>query len=383
MSNSIECKAGSLPKRDESIDIIKGLGIICMVAGHCGSPITKFIYLFHMAIFFIASGYFYNPRYSGNVKSVTDFIKKRIITLWFPFVFWTAIYSILHNFFIYINVYTNDPILLEHVEGALIATKDYWTAADILKNILKSFFLHGGTQIGGAFWFLATLFELSITYCIIDFIIKKLSKKEDAFIIQCCISVVFLAMGYACSIFEYSLAGIDKILSYYILFHGGFTLRRFSISSKERKMWMHILIFFGSIGILIVCNKIGSIALDQNNYENPLFLLIVSFAGWQMLYELSVFIKRFLLIKKAIVCAGQNTMSVVILHFLCFKIVSWIGVLINNDPLCLIAAFPVLYHGRYWWIAYMCAGLIIPIGLSLLYKKIKKNILHKYIVKAK
>lgn len=38
-------------ERNISIDIIKGIGIILMVGGHCGMPFTHFIYLFHMAIF--------------------------------------------------------------------------------------------------------------------------------------------------------------------------------------------------------------------------------------------------------------------------------------------------------------------------------------------
>ena len=37
--------------RDATIDILKGIGIILMVAGHCGAPFTSYIYLFHMAIF--------------------------------------------------------------------------------------------------------------------------------------------------------------------------------------------------------------------------------------------------------------------------------------------------------------------------------------------
>lgn len=41
-----------MQKRNLVIDILKGLGIILMVAGHSGFPFTRFIYLFHMAIFF-------------------------------------------------------------------------------------------------------------------------------------------------------------------------------------------------------------------------------------------------------------------------------------------------------------------------------------------
>lgn len=40
-----------MKKRDETIDIIKGIGILCVVIGHAHAPFSSFIYLFHMAIF--------------------------------------------------------------------------------------------------------------------------------------------------------------------------------------------------------------------------------------------------------------------------------------------------------------------------------------------
>lgn len=39
-------------------------------------------------------------------------------------------------------------------------------------------------------------------------------------------------------------------------------------------------------------------------------------------------------------------------------------------PTILIAAYPVLSHEKGWWILYLFVGLIGPIGLNLLYKKI-------------
>ena len=35
-------------KRNASVDIIKGLGIFCMVFGHSGFPYIHFVYLFHI-----------------------------------------------------------------------------------------------------------------------------------------------------------------------------------------------------------------------------------------------------------------------------------------------------------------------------------------------
>ena len=52
-------------QRDLSIDIMKGLAIFFMIAGHVLTilPIAKsFIYSFHMPLFFIVAGWFFRPR---------------------------------------------------------------------------------------------------------------------------------------------------------------------------------------------------------------------------------------------------------------------------------------------------------------------------------
>ena len=49
--------------RNEQLSILKGFGIILMVVGHSGAPdlLHDFVYLFHMALFYYASGYFFKP----------------------------------------------------------------------------------------------------------------------------------------------------------------------------------------------------------------------------------------------------------------------------------------------------------------------------------
>lgn len=175
MSSMNNDNVKKLSTRDTNVDIIKAIGIICMVAGHCDSPITKFIYLFHMAIFFIASGYCFKETNSDNFQNLRKFFSRKVQTLWLPYVLWTSIYSLLHNIFIKINVYTNNSSILNYIHGEYIGTTDYWSIRDILINIVKSMALHGGTQIGGALWFLATLMEISVLYCLNDCIIKKLN----------------------------------------------------------------------------------------------------------------------------------------------------------------------------------------------------------------
>ena len=42
----------------------KTIGIIAVVIGHSGSPLTDFVYQWHIVLFFFISGYFYKETYS-------------------------------------------------------------------------------------------------------------------------------------------------------------------------------------------------------------------------------------------------------------------------------------------------------------------------------
>ena len=370
-------------KRDIAIDVIKGLGIFCMVSGHCGAPYTHFIYLFHMAIFFIASGYCYKDKYSDDTSNFWEFTKRKFKTLWFPYVLWTVIFTLLNNFFININVYTNNKELLNLVSGQYIGVKEFLTFKAMLINIIKAILLHGGTEIGGAFWFLATLMQISILYCLIAWILKHFLNKKRILFIQGIISAILLLLGFTCSIKGLSIFGIEKVLSYYCLFYIGYIFKQFNISNKERNIKLHIVILVACMAILLVLNQIGSIGLADNHYINPIFFIIASCAGWQFLYEIALLLIKVNILKKIWVTIGQNTLSVVILHFLCFKIISYIQVIIMNKPHFLVAAFPVLYSDGLWWIAYLVIGLVIPISLNILRKLLVNKIVLAYNHKAK
>ena len=63
-------------QRDPVIDSMRGIGIVLMVLGHSGFPGTDFIYLFHMALFFMLSGWLFSLR-GGPVH----FIKRKAVAL--------------------------------------------------------------------------------------------------------------------------------------------------------------------------------------------------------------------------------------------------------------------------------------------------------------
>ena len=75
--------------------IMKGLGIIFVVAGHTAySPVHNFVYLFHLAVFYFVARHFLRD------KSIDDqllFLWKKIIRLWFPLIGYGFVFMLSHN----------------------------------------------------------------------------------------------------------------------------------------------------------------------------------------------------------------------------------------------------------------------------------------------
>lgn len=94
-----------------------------------------------MAIFFIASGFFFKDKDSENISSVVKAVTSKFKQPWLPFFISNAIYVLLHNFFIKINVYTSNPSIFDYVSGKHVSIINPYTLLDIIKNIIRGFFL--------------------------------------------------------------------------------------------------------------------------------------------------------------------------------------------------------------------------------------------------
>ena len=90
-------------KRNTIIAIAKGIAIILVVAGHAEGPewLTNFIYEFHMPLFFMAAGFFFNRKY---LSDPWPFIARRFKGLYLPFLKWSVLFLLLHNVWFHIGV---------------------------------------------------------------------------------------------------------------------------------------------------------------------------------------------------------------------------------------------------------------------------------------
>lgn len=101
MANQVESCS---KKRDDTFDIIKGVCILLMIAGHCpiGVVLGNFIYSFHMPIFFFVAGYFFKK--NEFRRSITVGIRRLFIPFLVVYVLCIILAHILNSFDLFSNV---------------------------------------------------------------------------------------------------------------------------------------------------------------------------------------------------------------------------------------------------------------------------------------
>ena len=83
------------------MDIAKGFGILCVIAGHMGNEtINRFVFSFHMPLFFLISGYFISERLCSS-----DLFKIRVRQLIPPYIFTCLVVILLSTVKTYIGVF--------------------------------------------------------------------------------------------------------------------------------------------------------------------------------------------------------------------------------------------------------------------------------------
>lgn len=138
-------------KREITYDIMKGFGVIAVIAGHSvnsSSWLHQLIYSFHIPLFFIIAGYFYKPNTSFREKIKKD--AKRLIIPYLAIVFFTMLY-------------------LLFVDDNWFLSFKYTTIAAVFGSaaIHSSPILGDAPRIGAA-WFLLALFWCRQIYNLIQ-----------------------------------------------------------------------------------------------------------------------------------------------------------------------------------------------------------------------
>lgn len=360
------------PRVDE-LDIVKAIAIMCMVLNHSGAPFQMFLWKFHMAVFFIASGYFFRESSSDSVKSVSRFVVNKFHKNWVPFFGWVVIFTLLHNALARIN------IIPSGVNVSVIPAPQVYSVREIFLRIAKGALFSYHEDLHGGFWFFKILFLVSCFFCIVDFLLKRVFKLELKVrtIVQVILSVLFLLFGYMCSSRHLDLHGLEYIGSYYCLYYFGSLFARGRKWYKNCKWYVWLLLMLATFGILYWLNPRGAIGYNKNNYTSPQYLLACAISGWLMVYSASVLLNKIPGIRNVLISIGKRTIFVLIFHLSVLKIIQIVEAYIYKQPLFGLTAGPSLHGGALQLILYTVIGTGVPVLIGMMYQNVKKKAQNK------
>ena len=328
----MELTSGSAKKRLDWIDVAKGLGILMVLYGHSYGPHNRYIYLFHMPLFFLLSGFLYNPR-----GSFRDFLIRKVKSLYIPFVGWNILILI-------------GRLIPKLMRGNL-------TSGIILSTLKKI----GGVLLTldkdgdylGAIWFLGALFTVSVAYKFLDVFIEEGAYKR-LFITALCfiagISALYITLPYKQS----------RVLILSMFYALGYLVRLHWEEFRKCFTWAA-----GAVALILLA-WIGMTTradLGNNEYTSLLLFFFAACLG----SFVTVWLARMIDSGKSKLCVygkrclswwGRNSMDILIWQFVMFRLVAAFQFWMEGEPVRRALKERIYITSGGWWITYTAVGIL-------------------------
>ena len=271
-------------KRLEWIDWMKALGIYLIVLGHFYSVGEKFIYVFHVPLFFVISGFLNKKEIDGHV-----FWRKLWYNLTVP-----MLLMVLVNF---IYIYA-----LQLISGTSSLVNAYWLVRNVVFGMVAGL---------DTLWFVYTLIILKIIY--------QFCHSNRLFFAQIAVmlTLAYIYNNSNLSGFPFFLkesnAIVDLCLAY-PFFAFGVLMRNYKeMLNVLNKKPVLIALFACGLFLVSLCSTYnGYVGLYSCDYGGNLFLFLVgAFSGTVMIWALS---KLFGCASKTIADISRGTIIILGFH---------------------------------------------------------------------
>lgn len=322
-------------KRENYIDIAKAIGIILVVLGHTDFPYIQIIYQFHLPLFFFLSGVVLNDQ---KVKNIKHYIFQKVKSLYVPFVAFELIFLAGHNFFSYTGFYSD-----------LSKTKVVYESRDFVINFFKIITLGGGEQLAGPLWFLISTLEITIIFAVLLLIFSKITRYYSI--------ILFLMCGLLYYVGCYT--SLPRMLSQSLIgmffYCCGFIYKKYK-NKISFSLWM----WLASLIIIILSYIYNYVDISQLKITFKLGLMISGLCGCYFVICISKWIEM----KKCnfITYCGKNTIYILALHCVAFKIVMLLEISIYNSDRLFLGKFPVYQESNWWCIPLTIFGVLLPLS---------------------
>jgi fucose 4-O-acetylase-like acetyltransferase len=322
--------------------------------------LTNFICLFHMPLFFFLSGYCFKDKYVYDKRL---YVKRSLTSLYLPFVITNLIFIALHNIFYDLNIY-NDTY------GFMDSVSQRYSDKDYVTQIYYTLRFMGQEQLLGGFWFLKSLFFARLIFLLFRGLQTKASKYMPSQLFYW----LFISVSVVFCLFDLCIPGImgSKEIFGFILLCCGYEFKR----NEERVVHCSGILVVCSIAVCMIYAiyrplyfSSAPLSLDRADY------IIPCIAGCLMVYFICQDIR--LRNQKYLIYIGSHTLVILALHFISFKVISFLYIALTHSNIKLLAQFAVLRDAPQWLcVPYTLGGVFVPLIFNYLYLCAHENIVY-------
>lgn len=273
------------------LDIFKGILIICVIIGHEISAF-RFVYWFHMPLFFLISGYLFRPS-----TELTQWIKQKFFRFMIPY----------FSFYVLIT---------------LVGLNSRFSVGQFCR------LLYGGRQnsnIVGVWWFPTCLF---LTILLMQFIVRIKKKSRQLIIVMACYalaiveSLVYLPPDVNTYTFYHKFPwNIDVVFAAILFVWIGYIGRTFIDTILNLTKLKKSIIFWGACGsIILMCilfkidSNSFSVDMKYSRYGNPIFFILFPVLFGLVILIISDILSNIKFLAVFLKLCGHHSMTIMYLH---------------------------------------------------------------------
>lgn len=359
--------------RETKFSILKAIAIICVVLSHAGISgwLFNFVFIFHVPIFFICAGYFFNTKYLTDERT---YIVHRFKGLYLPFVRWSLFFLLIHNVLFPLGIlsetYGNAGGGVTHPYTWQQFSQHAWS---IVSN------MSGYDQfLCGAFWFFRALLLASIGFLLMFKLLNRSAQLRDYKHTAWGVLFITLLLITWKTTTHLNLTGVAqggyRELMGMAFMTAGFLLKQYEVCDKLN--WKTALTS-GTILLLASCFFPSSMVWNPN-FTQFISLPLPAIAAFVMFTYISAWIDRHPgLIKRTFAYIGEHALYIFAFHLVAFKVVSALKVWFYDLPWEAVGGHPVVItpaNNWIWVILYLAAGVILPLLWLKSYRKFAPKI---------
>lgn len=357
--------------RDMTVDVLRGLGIIAVVAGHAWSgtgwpPFSP--YSFHMPLFFFLSGLFFREE---KFEAPVAFVLRNARTLLLPTTIFFLVYA----------------LVCQAIRAAGFVK--LWQPFSVWKVLFDQFGSASAYGFTSPYWFIPCLFFVRVYFALVHTRVNaplaRMASDRGTVLQIAWLLLYLVGAGYAIYAAKvmylegaptYREIGLLRVVFAAFFYYTGYLAAHWKATRFLPNVFVLVALYVLQQQLWATGTTLD-FWMQIMKFEHPILPIVTSLTGIAFMYGVAGIISSNPKSSKVLAFIGTNALPIVFHQLFAFFLV--------NVTLCCIGIIKPIdvnnsafqWHTEHMWYVYVIAGIVFPIALDRYILKPITSLLNK------